>query len=506
MVKNRFEKSSEENEHGGARGDADTHAQDSNVSVESLSSVFQDCCDFERREILLGGDQGVRAVLCYIDGLVSGKDVGELVIRPAACEARFRNAGDTLEAIDLILSGSVYAASVKKRTSTDETAMDLLNGFCTLVFDSDHIAVTFETRSPDRRQVGEPKEEKVVKGAKDSFVETIKINSTLVRRKIRDPRLKIKEFTVGEKTGTSVLMLYIDGFTNSQLLTGVKCRVEAIKTEGALTAAVIEENLVDNPGTPFPQIMSTERTDKFCMNLLEGRVGLLVDGLPLGFLAPGTFAQFMKVPEDHANHFLIASALTCLRYLSLFITLLLPAFYVAVAMYHHEMLPTKLMQTMIDAKQSVPFPTAVEVVMMLIAFELLQEAGLRLPSPIGETVSIIGALIVGQSAVEARVVSPVVVVVIALAGIAGYTMPSQDMGAALRICRFLLVLMAIGLGMFGLATGFLLLVHHLAGLESFGVPYMTPFVGSEGQYASRAILRKSFRRKKDVEPALKTGQ
>jgi hypothetical protein len=232
----------------------------------------------------------------------------------------------------------------------------------------------------------------------------------------------------------------------------------------------------------------------------------MADGLPMGFMVPGTFSQFMKVPEDQSNHWLIASALTLLRYLSLILSLLLPAFYVAIAMYHQEMIPTKLMQSMIDAKQSVPFPTAAEVIMMLIAFELLQEAGLRMPNPIGETISIIGALIVGQSAVEARIVSPVVVVVVALAGIAGYTMPNQDMSAALRICRFLLVLLAIVFGMFGLTIGCGLLAYHLSSLESFGVPYMSPFAGEDGRYFDRALFRISMRKKKNADPTLRPGE
>ena len=361
-------------------------------------------------------------------------------------------------------------------------------------------------KSPQRRQVSEPKEEKVVKGSKDAFVETIRVNTSLVRRKLRDKRLKIRQMTLGEKSGTIVSVVYRDGFTNKEMVEETCRRLGDIKCEGVITTAVIEENICDDPRSPFPQLISTERPDKFALNILEGRVGILVDGLPLGYLAPGTFSQFMKVPEDESEHFIVASAITVLRYISFFITLLLPGFYVAVAMYHQEMIPTKLMQSMIEAKQSVPFPTAVEVLMMLVAFELLQEAGLRLPSPIGMTVSIIGALIVGQSAVEARVVSPVVVVVIALAGIAGYTMPNQDMASALRLFRFLLTLTAILLGMFGLAVGSALILYHLSGLESFGVPYMTPFAGARGRYMGRALLRRSMRVRRERDPLLGTEE
>lgn len=474
------------------------------VTVAALEAVFAGCYDFESRELHIGGDAANKVRLCFIDGLVSGSDVAEQVIRPLTDPERFGGVRGA-QAIARLLGGSVYVYTAKCRETLGDLASDLLNGFCALIFDAERRAVTFEVKSPQRRGVDAPKEEKVVKGAKDAFVETMKINTTLVRRKLRNPHLKIKEFPLGERARTSAALIYIDGFTNAELVAEASRRLQKIHAEGALTSAVIEENIVDRHRSPFPQVISTERTDKFCMNLLEGRVGILVDGLPLGFLAPGTFSQFMKVPEDHSGHFIVASALTLLRYLSVALTLLAPAFYVAVAMYHQEMIPTRLLQSMIEARASVPFPTAVEVVLMLLAFELLQEAGIRLPSPIGETVSIIGALIVGQSAVEASVVSPVVVVVVALAGIAGYTMPNIDMGSALRLCRFLLVLAAIFLGMFGVAMGCAIIVYHLSSLESFGVPYMSPFAGSEGRHLSRALLRKSMTVKRDREPELKTG-
>ncbi len=481
-------------------------SQEAPVTAAAMEAVFSDCYDFESRELNIGGNPGNTVRLCFIDGLVSGSDVAEQVIRPLTDPGRFGANVRGEQAAAMLLGGSVYVYTSKCRRKLGEAVEDLLNGFCALIFDSQGEAVTFEVKSQQRRSVDAPKEEKVVKGAKDAFVETLKVNTTLVRRKLRNPHLKIREFTLGERARSAVALVYIDGFTNPDLVAEAGRRISAIRAEGVLTSAVIEENIVDNYRSPFPQTISTERSDKFCLNILEGRVGILADGLPLGFLAPGTFSQFMKVPEDHSGHFLVASALTILRYLSAVLTLLAPAFYVAVAMYHQEMIPTRLMQSMIESRSSVPFPTAAEVILMLLAFELLQEAGIRLPSPIGETVSIIGALIVGQSAVEARVVSPVVVVVIALAGIAGYTMPNQDMGSALRLCRFLLVLAAIFLGMFGVATGCAILVYHLAGLESYGVPYMSPFAGSEGRHLSRALLRRSMAVKRDREPELHTGR
>ena len=244
--------------------------------------------------------------------------------------------------------------------------------------------------------------------------------------------------------------------------------------EGLAAAGALESAIVDAPGSPLPQLLHTERPDRLAQYLLEGRIGLLVDGLPIAFAAPVRLSDFMRVSADLNDHPLIASALSLLRWLALGLSLLLPALYVAVALYHQEMIPTRLLLSVIEAKRSVPFSTALEVLGMLISFELLQEAGLHLPNPIGDTVSIIGALIVGQSAVEARVVSPIAIIVVAFAGIAGYTLPSQDLGATVRLMRFGLVLAAITAGFFGIGAGLCLVLLHLASLDSLGQNYTAP--------------------------------
>ena len=240
----------------------------------------------------------------------------------------------------------------------------------------------------------------------------------------------------------------------------------------------------------LPQLGQTERPDKFAGELLDGCVGLLVDGLPMGYLLPTTFRLLMHTPEDEAHNYLLASALIVLRYFALAISLTFPALYVAVAMYHQEMIPTQLLLSIIEAKQNVPFSTALEIMGMLISFELLQEAGLRLPNPIGDTVSIIGALIVGQSAVEAQVVSPIAIIVVAVSGIAGYTLPSQDFGSAIRLLRFVLVIASILAGFFGVGAALCLLTLHLADIDSFGVDYTAPLSDGEPSPLRRLLLQK----------------
>ena len=458
------------------------------ASLSGIKGAFGGSWDFETRDIRVGGGD-VTATVCFIDGLVSADAVAYGVVRPLTDEKRLGAADGPEEAAALMMSGLVYCASAKLRRTQSEAVADILNGFCAVVFGESGIAVTFETRSTEKRSISEPKEEKVVKGAKDVFIELIKTNTMLIRRRLRDSRLRTRSVTVGRTSMTQAVIVYIDGLTAPALVDELERRLRSTDIDGVLTAGDIEEHISDRPRSPFPQLLRTERPDRFCLNLLEGRAGLLVDGLPIGYLAPGTLAQFMKVPEDDSNHFLVASALTVLRYLALIIALILPAFYIAVAMYHQEMLPTKLMQSIIASKEDVPFPTAVETLGMLLSFELLQEAGLRLPNPVGETVSIIGALIVGQSAVEAKVISPAIVIVVAVAGVAGYVIPNQDLSAALRLCRTALVLLAIFWGMFGIAVGCVLLIYRLCSMESFGVPYMSPFSGGGIKAVARSVLR-----------------
>lgn len=459
------------------------------ISSENIKKIFDQCADFELRHIVPALGKPETVSVCWLDGVVSGTNVSEDVLRPLTDPKRLLGAEDGEALVRQMLHGGVYSYSVKKRDTMDELVADLIQGFCAVIVPSADAAVTFETRTSNSRAISEPSMEKSVKGAKDAFVETLRINTSLVRRKLRTPQLKVVQTLVGRKSNTTAAVMYVDRVADQDTVDELLQRIDHIDIDGLLAAGDLEEYIVDDPNTPFPQLLHTERADKFAMLLLDGRIGVIVDGLPLGFLLPATFAAFMRVPDDSAQHYTVASALTLLRWMALVFALVLPAFLVAIAMYHQEMLPTKLLMSMVNAKQQVPFGVATEVLTMLIAFELLQEAGLRLPSSVGQTVSIIGALIVGQSAVEARVVSPVAVIVVALSGISGYTMPSQDMSSALRLFRLALVLCAMAAGLFGLMAGITLLIWHLCTLESFGVAYTSPVTDGDTGFAAVLLRR-----------------
>ena len=477
---------------------------DCKLNMASVKAVFSNCGDFEERDIDFGLDGNITVRACWLDGVVSGDDVTEAILRPLTESVRAQKADTPAACCDRILRGGVYSYSIKQRDKLDDVISDITHGFCALIFDSLSLALTFEVRTDNVRSVSEPTLEKSLKGAKDSFVETLRINTSLVRRRICSPALKLAESIVGRKSRTRVALMFLDGVASPETVQAIARRLDAIDVDALVASGMLEEYVVDAPLSPFPQLIHTERPDRFAMYLLEGRVGLLVDGLPVGLVLPVTLAEFMKVTGDSNMHFLVATSLTLLRYLALILSLFLPALYVAVAMYHQEMIPTRLLMSIIEAKQDVPFSTATEVASMLIAFGLLQEAGLRLPNPIGDTVSIIGALIVGQSAVEARVVSPIAIIVVAVSGIACYTLPSQDLGSAVRLVRFAFLLAAVIAGLYGVGIATCLLILHLASIDSFGVNYTAPLSDDRPWGLIRLLIRRPKPSDKFRDPLLNT--
>ena len=470
------------------------------ISSEVLKNIFADCSDLQTREIAPGLKSVRTLTVIWIDGLTDGTAVADEILRPLT---GFLRSSGTVSP-ERLMRGAVYSASAQLRTDTDSLVSDLLQGCCAVIFDDEHSAVSFEVRTKNQRSIDEPTLEKSVKGSKDSFVETLRTNTSLVRRRLCDPALKLRSTVIGRKTMTRVGIFYLDGVCDPALVAELERRLDAIDVDNALATGVLEEYVVDSPASPMPQLLHTERPDRFARQLVAGRAGILVDGIPIGFLVPASLPEFMRVAQDETQHYAVASALSLVRWLALILALLLPAFYVAVAMYHQEMIPTKLLLSVISSKQDVPFSTALEVLGMLVAFDLLQEAGLRLPDPVGDTVSIIGALIVGQSAVDASVISPVAVIVVALSGIAGFALPSQDMGAAVRLSRFALVLAAILGGLFGVTALFCLMLWHVCTLDSFGRSYTAPLSGGRRHALGRTLLRRPKPSEKFREPELNT--
>lgn len=463
--------------------------RDIELNIKNMKSILGRNSDVVFRDIHICGNEDFPATLIYVDGLVDSKLISDDVIQPLMQSGVLCKADNERDLIELIEHGSVYSPNQKTRTNINDAVSDVLSGSCALVFDRKKTALVFDTKGFEKRSITEPTSENAIKGAKDVFVESLRVNTATIRRKIKTQNLVIEQTTVGRQTLTAVGIVYLDGTVNRNLVDEVRRRLDGIDIDGVIEPGFVEEYILDKTYTAFPLILATERPDKFCTSLLDGRVGLLIDGLPVAYDIPAVISNFLRSTDDYALNFIVVSFIRLMRYAAATITLLLPAFYIAITTFHHEMIPSNLAQAIAASKEGVPFPSFVEVIFMLAAFEILLEAGLRLPRNIGQAVSIVGALVVGEASVNAKLISPAVVVVIALTAISGFTIPNQDFSNAVRLWRLIIVIASSVIGIFGMSMGILFLLYHLASIETFGVPYLSPYAANEGKDFGDSIIR-----------------
>lgn len=454
------------------------------ISDAAVQAAFGDSGDINRRQLRVGSHT---LYIYAIDGLTSGGDISEFVVKPLMQDTL---GGTMQELYDRALHRTVYNLVAKPCEDLQTLLGYLVNGFCVVLFGDR--AIAFEDKTGEKRSPSAPEVENTVKGPKDAFTETSRTNTSLLRRHLRSASLRFYETTVGKRSLTNVSVAYIDGLTDPALLQRMKARLAEIDIDGLITPSAVEEYVTGSRPTAFPLVQYTERTDRFAQALLDGRIGLLVDGLPLGYLLPVDIGYLMTSAEDRGTNFLSASVLRILRYFALFASLLLPGLFVAMVAFHPAMLPTPLLESIIEAKQSVPFPTIFEIIGLLIAFELLQEASISLPSSVGQSLSIIGGLVVGTAAVEAKIISPAALIIVAVAGICGFAIPGRGFADAIRLWRFILAVLASLAGLYGLTVGGLCLLVHLGGLTSFDEPYLAPFA----RVSASGILRKRLKNDK----------
>lgn len=438
------------------------------INDVNIRGIFAGAGDFNARELKCSS----HTVYTYaIDGLTSGGDISEYVFKPIMENLQ----GNSMRELYTQALNSVVVNSVAKPCKTlDDVAFMLVNGFCVVLFPKAG-AIAFETKTGEKRSLNAPDLEHTAKGPKDAFVETVRSNTSLVRRHLRTPDLRIYETKVGRRSLTNVSVVWVDGLTNDELVERMKKRLDTIDIDGMLSPASVEEYITGSRRTAFPLLQYTERTDRFCNGLLKGRVGLLVDGLPLGYLAPVDIGYLMNSPEDLGRDYISASWVRILRYVALLVGLLLPSVYIAMTVFHKNLIPNTLLQIIEESRDNLPYSAVWEVLGLLMAFELLQESGIHLPQSIGQSVSIIGGIVVGSAAVEAGVISPMALIVVSITGICGFVLPNRDFAAAVRVWRFIIAAFASVAGLLGAGIGFVVLIIHLVTQKSLGVPYIIFF-------------------------------
>jgi spore germination protein len=373
----------------------------------------------------------------------------------------------------------VTTADIKCVENIHEAMDEVMAGNAMLLADGFDEAVIISAKGFPKRGVEKPENEVAVQGPKEAFAESIRVNTVLIRRRIRSTDLKCKQLQIGRVSKTDVAVMYMKDRVRREVLEEAVRRLEAIDIDAVLDSGYIEQYIEDSKGSPFPQLQLTERPDKVAAELLEGRVAIVVDNSPFVILIPAVLASFYQASEDYYQRWEIMSFVRIIRYIAGFFAFTLPALYAAVTLYQPSMIAGELAFKIAGARTTVPIPTIAELIFMELAFEALREAGIRLPSAIGSTLGIVGGIIIGQAAVDAGLVSPMVVIVVALTGICSFAIPNISLSSAYRLVKYMLIFLSAILGIYGWFLGIIATLVHLCSLKSFGIPYIYPFAASE---------------------------
>jgi len=446
-----------------------------NTNLENIKNILNHSSDVAIRLFDIGSDNKSRAAIAFIDGLVDKSTINEYIMKSLMLDSRTALPTPLTgkkDMLGIIKKNILTAAELREVKTFEELIYGMLSGEVVLIVDGYDTAFIIGAKGWESRGVQEPNTETVVRGPREGFTENLRTNTAMLRRRLKSPNLVFEHLKIGRVTNTDVCIVYIRGITNIKIVQELRRRLNRIDIDGILESGYIEQLIEDAPFSIFPTIGNTERPDKVAAKLLEGRVAVLTDGSPMALTLPYLFMEGIQSSEDYYSRTWFSTIVRWIRIAALIITILLPPLYIAGQSYHQEMIPTVLLLTMAAAKEGIPFPVFIETLLMGISFEMLKEAGVRMPRPIGHAISIVGALVLGEAAVNAGVVSAPAVIVTAITGIAGFIIPTHN--DSFPILRLVFAILAAIAGLFGLLLGIVFLLIHLVSLRSFGIPYLSP--------------------------------
>ena len=445
------------------------------VNLKHLREILDNDSDFHFREFLIHSFNRKAAVV-FLAGmsnidLIHTHIIAKLMLPPLTSLV---DSPQQDEIIAYLKNTLLTAISFSQFASMEQAIQQLLSGYTLLFIDGLTSILVVESRKMESRAIAEPETEATVRGPRDSFVEGLQINISLIRRRLKNPNLIVKKFTIGVRSNTDIAIIYFRGIANLRLVDEVERRLKNIKIDAPSGLGVVEGLIEDHPYSPFPTMLPTERPDKFAAALMEGKVGIMMDGDPYCLLAPVTINDFLQTSDDYNEKWQVASVIRFTRYFSFLFAVITPAVFIAITTFHPGLLPTPLAITIAIARLGIPFPAFLEALIMESLLEILQEAGLRLPKPIGPAISIVGGLVIGEATVRAGLVSAPMVIVIAFTAIVSFNIANYRLNLVVRLLRIPFLVLAASFGMFGVMIGLLTLVAHLSFVESFGIPYLAP--------------------------------
>lgn len=446
-------------------------------NLQRIKDSLGKSSDIIIREIRVGKEETIKAGIIYTDGLTDTTALQNFILETLMLDVDGTELQKKLSPeqnlISILKDFAMTVGEIKELSNFEELLTGLLSGDTIILIDGYAQGLIVSNRHWVERGVTEATAQVIVRGPREGFSENLRVNTALVRRRLKDPNLWMESKIIGNRTKTNVAMMYIKGIANDKIVKEVRLRLDRIDIDGILESGNIEELIRDEPYSPFPTILNTERSDVVAAELLEGKIAIFVDGTPFVLIVPAILIQFFQSSEDYYQSADIASLIRLLRYFAFAIAMLAPALFIAVTTFNHVMLPPSLLISLAAQREGAPFPAFVEAIIMEVTFEILREAGLRMPRSIGSAMSIVGAFVIGTAAVEAGIISAAMVIVVSITAIASFVSPTYNLAISGRILRFGFMAIAASFGLLGITIGLIALLLHLCSLRSFGVPYMS---------------------------------